>query len=1037
MIRFFIRHKKVRGVITVFFTIVYLSVYLMIGVFVDGGRIKMASTALEDIQQIATENIMSQYNRGLYEYYGLFGVSNYSVEDIAKDVQKQIEETMGMKIPESAVKSFILDTATGVKSAVDNVGILSSDGSALENTIEYAEKIQGDISDSNKRFDPYGLTLKNEDINVEYIDLSNIDAMRSQMRDDMRYEALMLPAVSFFDTVNKLMEVANGINTVKKITEKTGSESDVKKSYKEYDNKLKSFSKSLKSLFEETYKVKWNQINSLVYKTEHKPEKKSSGSIVDWLKSIFGGNNNNLEEQTVEQSDLMQYNQIETSFKVEGAAEDDPTGLKQSLNEKVGNLDSFCEVFDDEDGWPYGYKHDRRTENGIVTYYYGTRSLYEHKEKIRTEANERIEKYLKNTWGGDGADGKLFSIIKKTQNEINEVVESINIYLDKIAALTKEFEEECSKVEDKESISIYGNSIEKNLRQWNDSANQRKVLKEIQEKLNALVTEYNWTQVQMDVSEAIEKVVNEADEGDWHPSTTLLSIRSEWINKFHSRMLDLVDSVNKYQAQAEGETQSADVFQLIDSLTKHNDENKKSFEDSLDSCGEIDGHLKIDHKIFDYAEYLKLQSTDGTGKVLDGFKDEDMRGFKDDGKLEDKINGIFTMAQDMVSNLMKALFDNIYDETYILTKCRDYVHTCNYSNNKEKIDNDKKRETDTIFNDKFIKDKSATEYLTNEEFKNIQVSPAEIEYILFGDKNTKVSVIKMYTTIFMLRFVLNYIAALTSAQAQAEATALGAVPFVGPVLTIAAPIVYALAQAGIEVDSIMNNCKKENVWNGDPKLSLFSPIMRIADDKITDLKDTLVDKVEKAKKIGTKKLIDEVKDNNRDPFNTNISDSVSKLEEIIDKGQYKEFVPEEFTKESVDKAADEAIKNAEDKLKDNLSDTIKDNVTEGVVENVGNAGGTTFTFKAGYTDYLLIMLFINGFDKKTQISRLQDIIEANMKEAQSNDFSLANTYSQISVETNSTIKYIFMNQSIMKKNLKINDADYNGYALTIKTAFAY
>ena len=66
MIKFFIKHKKVKGVITIFLTLVYLSTYLLIGIFVDGGRIRMAQATVEDVQQIATENAMSQYHRGLY-----------------------------------------------------------------------------------------------------------------------------------------------------------------------------------------------------------------------------------------------------------------------------------------------------------------------------------------------------------------------------------------------------------------------------------------------------------------------------------------------------------------------------------------------------------------------------------------------------------------------------------------------------------------------------------------------------------------------------------------------------------------------------------------------------------------------------------------------------------------------------------------------------------------------------------------------------------------------------------------------------------
>ena len=86
--------------------------------------------------------------------------------------------------------------------------------------------------------------------------------------------------------------------------------------------------------------------------------------------------------------------------------------------------------------------------------------------------------------------------------------------------------------------------------------------------------------------------------------------------------------------------------------------------------------------------------------------------------------------------------------------------------------------------------------------------------------------------------------------------------------------------------------------------------------------------------------------------------------------------------------------------------------------------------------YLLIYLFIGGMkDKNKQINRLQDIIQTNMQYVD-NEFELRNTYSQIGVETESSIKYIFMTQSIMK-NTFTSTKDYNKFPLKIKTSFAY
>lgn len=1007
MVGFFIKHKKVRGVITVFLTIIYLSVYLLIGVFVDGGRIRMASTAMEDIQQIATENIMSQYDRGLYEYYGLFGVSDYKTEQIKKDVYNQIHETMNMKVPESVVKSFINDSITGVNSAINNSDILNSNNGSIENVIDYAEQIQKDISESNKKFNPYGIDLKEENISVSYIDLCNTDALRAQIRDDMRYEALMLPAVNFLGSVEELMSVADGIDTVLNITEKTGSKSDIKGSYKEYQNKLKDFSSTFKDFIKETYELRWKEINSLKYKTEEKkPETKGLfGSFSSWLSGLFGSKSNTDTQvsEYVNSNDVDHYQHIKTSFATDNATADDITGLKKSLDDYKNKLEKYCNEFDNEGGWPYGAKLDERVVtrsdgSEYIVYYYGDYSRSEHQQNIRDEANRRVDKYMEDTWGENG-QGELMLLLNNTIEKIDNSIVAIDVYMSKISYLVKGFVDDCNETKDKTSKSIYANSIEQHLRQWNDAADQREVLIEISQKLTNLVSNIDIGQLRRDCTTEIDTIVNEAHEGSWHPETKLLSIRQEWINRFHSRMKDLVDSINKYQEQAIGEEQKADVFQIINALCGHNSESSEEFSNNISNFGEINKHDNSDNKIFNYAEYLDSIIQDSANTNSLQFNKEDMEGFEEDG-LEDKINGIFTIAKDIVSRLINALIENVYDETYILTNCRDFVHTHQYLNNKETID--EYDDKDTIFNDKFIEDKSDTKYLTDKQFKDYEVTAAEIEYILFGDANTEKNVTTMRNIIFAIRFVLNYMAAMSSPLAQTEAAALGAVPFVGAVLALAAPIVYAIGQACIEVDNIMNYCRKEEVWNGSPTLSLFSPIVELGDKAIKALQDTLIEKVNEIDKIGTKELIEEIRTKNN-PVDSNISSGVITLEQLIADDYYEPYESQSlFT-------------------------------TESIVSTVSGSN-----IKAGYSDYLLIMLFINGFDKKTQISRLQDIIEANMKKAHGDSFSLANTYSQISVETNSTIKYLFMNQSIMKKNFTSTNVDsFASFPLTIKTAFAY
>ena len=997
MIQFFIRHKKVRGVITVFLTLIYLSVYLLIGIFVDGGRVRMAGVVVEDIQQIATENVMSQYNRGLYEYYGLFGVSNYEVDQIAKDVKSQIEESVGLKVSEDSIKELMFDTINGVNAAIENSNILDSDGNVIKNVEDYARKIQNEISDSKKRFNPYGIEIKN--VTAKYIDLSNQDALRAQIRDDMRYEAIMIPTMGFFDSVNKLMEIAGGVDSMVKITSKMGSSSDVSSKYKEFKNKLKEFSISLKSLIEETYEVEWKTVDSLKYKAENKPVRKSTG-FFDWL---FG--NKNSTDDTIVDNDSNHYSDINDSFRVGDGVGSSKTGLSDYLDEV--KLYKYYEDFDNENGWPEPvYKTVGSGENAHEVY-----DRSGHQQAIRAEAESRASEYRNETFGSisSGTVGKLIYLITESQAKVEETVSSMNRYLDAVSDLIAEYDGECVKAKDDVSKKLFASQIETNLKVWNDGAERRKVLNEINKKLSNLMSDSFLSKFESAISTTISAVVHEANENsNWHPTTKLLTKSENVISEFHSNMVELVDWIDKYQELADGGVQSKHLFQLLEAVSTtisgKKGQDKNLFE-VLDSFGNIEKHYaKSDYsnsnEIFDYAEYLKSSKVENDNSETFSFGDDDSEVFsKEEEKMVDKVNGLFSKVGDLVSKLTTALFENVYDETYILTHCRDFVHTYRYD---EELDVNDKKDTDLdfIFNRKFIEDQSDTKYLSNIQFKNIQVTPAEIEHIIFNLEKSKDEVILMYTSIFAIRLVLNLIAVYTGPAAK-EAKALALIPGVGTVASFAAPLACALSQSWLEMGGIMG-CKQENLYNRD--INLWDPILKIADDKIDDLKDTLIDESNKLIQVGTKDLLNQVKANNRLPEDSKISNAVRTIEQLISDGTYEEFIPS------------------------NVDETISSNV--GSVENVSGP-------KAGYTTYLLIFLLVNSFNKKGQISNLQDVIETNMKKAQA-DFSLDKTYSQVSVETESTIKYIFMTQSFMKRTFSsTGDESYNSYPLKIKTAFAY
>lgn len=970
MLGFFVKHKKVRGVITIFLTLIYLVTYLTIGVFVDGGRIKMAQTVIEDVQQIATENVMSQYHRGLYEYYGLFGISNYETDQIAKDVQAQIEESVGLKVPEDTVKSFMEDVITVGSSGYSNYGTLTSGESVTDNVSEYINQIIDDLNDSHKRFDPYG--VKVDDVKASYIDLSNEEALRAQIRDEMRYTAPLILGANFFGCINQLISLGDATKAVSDVADTIESTTDkIETKREEYKDSLDDLTKTFKKFVESTYKKKgkWGKINS----------------IMELFASLFSGGNNENEDDDYK---------TDMHRDKEGGYSDLLQGGKDS-----NILIEYCTSFDSS-SWTYGdeidpiYSVDEDGHRYISGYEYESRSIAKHRGDIATDADE-YEKIYK---------GK-FEAIKKNVEEIKSLIEisieKAKATLDAIGVAESSFKTGAEKSKGKKSKKIYLDNMEQYLRVWNDIANQRNDLLIMKDKAEKLINILE--QLKKNVENVCREIKGESPYQGFEPSHKLLSKCKDTIKQFHDVMVDLDDKTNvikSFQNTADSESVQNDVLQLINSVLSEKEKEENGIVDNNTNAlfGDIIGHEKSENALYDPAKADEEKSSESVNYEAKKFTKKNIIS---------KVKDIMNKAGEIIAGLPKEIFDNIYDEAYILSHCRDYVHTYRYKKNhyhelgSEELAN---RDIDTVLNTKFIKDQSATNYLSDAEFDNIQVTPAEIEYIICGIKEHDPivnNVTKMYTNIFILRLALNYIAVLTSPNSlrQVSELAAGATVF-APVVYVAAPLIYALPQSIKETKEIMYDCKKVSLWNGSADLQLYSAFAEMGENVAKEAYEKIKEKAQTiainvGENIGTVAMIEAVK-THHPPGN---------------------------------------IVSAYTYILDNL-DLLELNNTSsngGVVKDKFDDG----KIKAGYSDYLLIYLFLGGIGplKKTQINRLQDVIQTNMKKVD-DKFELRTTFSQIGVETKSSIKFIFMTQSFMRKTFK-NANRYDKYSISVKTSYAY
>ncbi len=77
-------HHKTKGAITVFLSIVLSAVFLVIGTFTDGARLRLAHSHVQRANKSALSSVLANYNNELKDEYGLFGV--YLDEDSIQEI---------------------------------------------------------------------------------------------------------------------------------------------------------------------------------------------------------------------------------------------------------------------------------------------------------------------------------------------------------------------------------------------------------------------------------------------------------------------------------------------------------------------------------------------------------------------------------------------------------------------------------------------------------------------------------------------------------------------------------------------------------------------------------------------------------------------------------------------------------------------------------------------------------------------------------------------------------------------------------------
>lgn len=184
---------RAKGAISVFLVIIYIFVFALMGVLVDGGRIRLAEAQAEEIQQLANESMLTYFHRALYEYYDLFGETKYTTEKMDSMITEMMREAM------TASPQGSLESAMGAS------WMFSTDGKSY--------------------FDPYDLRL--DDIKVgSNMNLANDEVFKSQINDAMKYSGPIILANNFLNIMSGMQEAQENMNAVNECSDAVSDVSD-------------------------------------------------------------------------------------------------------------------------------------------------------------------------------------------------------------------------------------------------------------------------------------------------------------------------------------------------------------------------------------------------------------------------------------------------------------------------------------------------------------------------------------------------------------------------------------------------------------------------------------------------------------------------------------------------------------------------------------------------------------------------------------------------------------------------------------------
>lgn len=749
--------RKLKGAISVFLAIIYMWVFILEALLVDGGRMRLAEAEAEAAQQMANESALTLYNQALYQYYDLFGETKYTTEQLKPKIEEMMKTQLG------------------------------ADGGG---SYEKLQKISASaIFQGEHYFNPYRFDTK---VTVgSNINLADEAVFRSQVSDSMKYKGPVLLAQNMFDVMGKVGSLGNTVKAVHDSTDKVkGVYDDYGKLCDDTDSLIKEIKDFTDNPIGNNMSVRQYAVDTNNYINEELF--RACSTIKEYSREIFEINVE-VEGESEEDAAARQKKIQELREKKDKVVEEAVKLVNDKGKEFLDKMSSIeNKVGDEQRSKGILYKLKQLEDKGKS--YIGSGSNY---ASSMTFLNDRKDNVPDGDYSGE--EKKIYGDFQKgvsdTKKKMADTVDYIQKYSDRI------INDKYVKVSPKydEMKKYFETKIVKSA----TDAMKKYREESVGDEMRASVAEPVFVGKNLDkiimnpqfLSGDIEKYVNKTEnlinymKTPDYPLDYFYKGSKEERKKWQGRENNDIDST-KTNSELLGETENG---KKIANLSDGKSYEPPKVESNDHKLGKITKREKGGSESKDTA----------TEKVNKKKKSKEAK--------EDNAKEITNMS-DKIGQVLSDGLDSLFESAYVMSNFRDSVHTGKMK--AENIDKNKpeSKEYDTVLNTKFLDGTSADQanvyYLTAEEFKKIEVSCAEVEYVLYGFEDTKKDVAAVYADIYLKRLALDYVSVwLTDELRETVMQAAAAAGPAAPIVMATLPLLFSVPRSIADM-SVITSGKK-------------------------------------------------------------------------------------------------------------------------------------------------------------------------------------------------------------------------------------